>query len=163
MNLLTTVLAALVGAAAFEFMKVPAGALIGAMVAVAALNLSGTQVPDHPAGARVIAFAAIGWLIGQGFDPDTLSLIRSNLGVVAASVACLLVGGALVAVVLVRSGITDPVTAFLATSPGGLSQMAALSAAVGANAPLVSILHLARVVTVVLVSPWVARTLPPSP
>ncbi|WP_052668774.1 AbrB family transcriptional regulator [Nitriliruptor alkaliphilus] len=160
MTLLTTVAAAVAGAALFEAARVPAGALVGAMVAVAVVNLAGTATSELPSWARFAAFAAIGWAIGHGLDRTAVRAVRDHVGVIVATVLVLLVVGAVIAVVLVRLSLTDPATAFLATSPGGLSQMTALSVAAGADATLVTTLHLVRVVVVVAVTPWIVRLLP---
>ncbi|MDQ3659701.1 MAG: AbrB family transcriptional regulator [Actinomycetota bacterium] len=51
----------------------------------------------------------------------------------------------------------DPVTAVLATSPGGLLQMGALTSEVEANAGLVVGFHLLRIVSVLLSAPIISR------
>lgn len=160
MNLVTTIVAALVGAALFEALRVPAGALIGAMVAVAILNFLPAGSTDLPRPLQFLSLAAIGWLIGQGIDADTMRTLASRAGVIGIAVALLLLFGGAVAFVLARMDLLDPATAFLATSPGGLSQMSALSAAVGADAALVATLHIVRVVAVILLSPIVVKLLP---
>ncbi|MFA9432506.1 AbrB family transcriptional regulator [Egicoccus sp. AB-alg2] len=161
MHLLTTILAAVAGAAAFEALKVPAGALVGSMAAVAVVNLTGFEVAHLPGWARFAAFTAIGWIIGQGLDRQVLASLGERVGVIVACVVALLAVGGLLTWLLVHFGIVDPATAFLATSPGGLSQMAALSAAVDADAALVTTLHVVRVVVVVVAAPWVVRLLQP--
>lgn len=160
MPLLTTITAALAGAALFELLRVPAGALIGAMVAVTLLNLAPTAVSELPSPARFLTFAAVGWLIGQGITGDVLHSLVSNIHLIWITVVLLLVFGGLLAFVLVRLGLLDPATAFLATSPGGLAQMSALSAAVDADASVVATLHILRVVSVIAIAPLVLRFLP---
>lgn len=157
MPLVQTVLAALVGAAAFEALKVPAGALIGALVATAALNLitDGAAV-ELPSSLRFAAFALLGWAVGQGVTTETVRTVRVSLVPIVLTVALLLFG-ALLAVLLTRFGVFDGTTAFLAASPGALSQMSALGQGLGADATLVATVHTVRVVTLVLVSPIVAR------
>lgn len=158
MPLLPTVFAALAGAAAFEAMKVPAGALIGSLVAVAAVNLvSEAGAVELPGVLRFGAFALLGWAIGQGVTNETVRALRDSLVPMTVIVIALVVFGALLAVVLTRAGVLDGTTAFLAASPGALSQMSALGTALDANASLVAAVHTLRVVTIVLVSPFVAR------
>lgn len=158
MPIVTTVLAALAGAAVFEALKVPAGSLLGALVAVAALNLAGSDsVAELPGAARFVAFAALGWAIGQGVTRETLSEVRESFVPLVIIVLALLVFGAVVAWLLTRAGILDGTTAFLAASPGALSQMSALGTALDANATLVATAHTMRVLMIVLVSPIVAR------
>jgi membrane AbrB-like protein len=73
-------------------------------------------------------------------------------------VAGLMVASVVLAFVLHRSGV-DPVTAFLAASPGGLSQMVAISTDLGANVVVVSIVHLIRIIAVLVTAPLIARLL----
>lgn len=160
MHVVVTVVAALAGAALLELLRVPAGALIGGMLGVTAVNLSPIAVATLPRPVQFLAFAGIGWLVGQGITREILQQIARHIGFISVTVVTLLAVGAIIAVVLVRLDVLDPATAFLATSPGGLSQMVALSAAVGANAPMVVTVHVARLVTVLLLSPLVLRLLP---
>lgn len=165
MNLVTTAISALVGAALFELLRVPAGALIGATVAVSLLsltNLGSISIAVLPASAQFLSFAALGWLIGQGITREVLRSLASRAVVILVVVAALLILGGGIAVVLVRLGLLDPATAFLATSPGALSQMTALSAAVGADAAVVATLHTVRVVAVILIAPLVLKLIPGS-
>lgn len=158
MEMVRTVSVVVVGAALLDRLGVPAGALIGGMLAVALVQLLGPGASGVPGIVRFAAFAVIGWDLGSGFGPDTVRLLRSAAVPVVAVVVGLLVAAAGVTYVLVRFGF-DPVTAFLSASPGGISQMAALSSELGANGVLVATVHLARVVAVILISPLVARAL----
>lgn len=160
-TLVATMAAALATAALFEALRVPAGALIGAMVAVAALRLGGLGVGELPDAARFAGFAAIGWLIGQGVTRDVVATLWAAVVPVTASVAAIIVFGALVGWTLVRTGVLDPATAYLATSPGALTQMAAIGLDVGANTPIVVTVHVLRLVTLMLLAPVVVRWLPP--
>ena len=70
----------------------------------------------------------------------------------------LLLAGGVIMVVLRASGL-DPATALLAASPGGISQMGAISAAVGANSAVVITAHLVRIIAVVVTAPLMVRFL----
>lgn len=158
MATLLTMVAALALAAGLQWLRVPAGALIGAMVAVGALSAAGVEPVRVPEPVRFLAFVVIGWLIGQQFGRDTVAVLRGALLPVLITVVVLLGTGALVALVLRALGV-DPTTAFLAASPGAISQMAAFSTDVGADGPLVTTVHLARVVAVILVAPLAVKLL----
>jgi membrane AbrB-like protein len=153
-----SLVAALLGAWILDRLEVPAGALIGAMLAGAAVNLSGFESRALPDWARFTAFAAIGWLLGQQFTRETISTLREAVVPVVIVVVSLLLAGGLVALLLRGFGLDVP-TAFLAASPGGISQMAALAADAGANAPLVVAAHLVRVISVVITAPFIVRFL----
>ncbi len=158
MVLVRSLLAALFGAWVLERLEVPAGALIGAMLAATALNLSGWEAPPLPDWVRFGAFAAIGWLLGQQVTRDTLTSLRSAIVPIAVVVVSLLAAGGLVALALRLLGL-DVGTAFLAASPGGISHMAALAADSGANATVVVTAHLVRVIAVVATAPFMLRWL----
>jgi len=157
MNIAVTAVAALAGGALFERLNVPAGALVGSMVAVAAISVWGAEIRQLPGSVEFLAFVALGWAIGDGVTRRTLSeLWSSALPLVFIVVALLAIGGILAALA-VAFGWMDSTTAFLAASPGALSQMSALAAALDANAPLVAAVHTVRVVAIVLLAPIVAR------
>lgn len=158
MDLARTLLAALVGGFVFDRLRIPAGALIGSMVAVAAVNLAGSETVGAGPVLRFVAFAILGWEIGSQVTRETMTAVRTAIVPVLVVVVGLLAAGALFGWVLHRAGL-DPVTAFLASSPGALSQMVALSTAFGANAVLVSVVHLIRILVVILAAPVVARLL----
>lgn len=158
MIVVRSLVAALAGSWLLERLEVPAGALIGAMVAGAAINLSGIESKPLPEWARFGAFAAIGWLLGQQFDRDTIATLTSAALPIAIVVVSLLLAGWVVSLGLHRMGL-DPATSFLAASPGGVSQMAALAADAGANGPLVVTIHLIRVISVILTAPFLVRWL----
>jgi uncharacterized protein len=147
-----------VGAAfLLDWFNFPAGALIGAMVAIAGMKLSGAAVPDMPGILRFAALAIIGWDLGARFNKELLGAVTNNIVPLALVVVAFLVMGWLLAWTLWRLGLMDPATAVLATSPGGLVQMGALTAEMEANAALVVGFHLLRIVSVLLSAPLVSR------
>lgn len=156
MELVRSLIAAAAVGLLFDRVGAPAGALIGAMVGVAAVNLIGFETVGAGNVLRFAAFVAIGWELGSQVTSDTLQTVRrAAIPILIVVVGLLLASGAL-ALVLRLAGV-DTITAFLAASPGGLSQMVALSADFGANAVVVSIVHLIRIITVILTAPIIAR------
>ena len=158
MDLTRTLLAAVVVGFVFDRLGVPAGALIGAMLGVAAVNLSGAAAVGPGPTLRFVAFVVIGWELGSQVTQSTLEEVRAAAAPITVVVIGLLVAAGLLGIVLHRAGL-DPVTAFLASSPGGITQMAALSTELDGNGVVVSVVHLIRVLAVVLSAPIVARLL----
>lgn len=152
-----TAIVALAGAGLLHRLGVPAGALLGAMLGVAAMNLAGREAAALPGGLQFLAFAALGWSVGVGVTRETIATVQSSLLPLTVVVASLLVFGCAVAFLVAAAGWTDGTTAYLATSPGALSQMSALADALNANAPLVAAVHTIRVFAVIVLSPIVAR------
>jgi membrane AbrB-like protein len=99
----------------------------------------------------------IGWDLGTKFSKDLLSAVTKNLLPLVLVVAAFLVMGWVLAWILWKLGLMDPVTAILATSPGGLVQMGALTSEMEANAALVVGVHLLRIVSVLFSAPLVSR------
>jgi membrane AbrB-like protein len=161
MSLLLTLGAAIAGGSALHLLRVPAGAMIGAMIGVALVNImSSTPVTPLPGPGRLIAYGAIGWMLGQDIGRGALATLSRVAWPVALVVVLIVVAGGLLGLVLHTVAGLDPATAYLATSPGGISQMAILASDSGANASLVAAVHLARVVTVVLLTPLIAQWIP---
>ncbi|MQA87176.1 MAG: hypothetical protein GEV03_21745 [Streptosporangiales bacterium] len=159
MHLFATVAAALAGGWIAERLKLPAGSLIGAMVAVAALRFTPINVVELPNGVRFVVFCFLGWTLGQGVTPDLLATIRRAAVPVLVCVGLFIIFGAVLAVGLWRFGGFDPATAMLATAPGGLAQIGALSVATNAQVPVVLAIHLLRVISVVVIAPVLLRYL----
>lgn len=117
---------ALAGAAAFVALGVPAGALVGSTVAVAAISLAGLK-PDVPTVLRNVAFATIGASLGAGVSPHILSdLARFPVSLAGLTVTLALVMVLSNAILMRRFGFrrTD---ALLATSPGAMSYSLSLA------------------------------------
>lgn len=157
MILVVSIAMAIGAALLLDWLNFPAGALIGAMVAIAGLKLSGNTVSDIPGALRFVALIVIGWDLGTKFNKQLVATVTNSLVPLVLVVAAFLIMGWVLAWVLWKLGLMDPATAILATSPGGLVQMGALTAEMEANTALVVGFHLLRIVTVLLSVPLVTR------
>jgi uncharacterized protein len=157
MTLAIAIVAAVSVSLVLDWLRFPAGGLIGAMVVVAGFKLSGTAVPGVPGIVRFVALLVIGWDLGSKFNKQLLATVGDNLVPLVSVVAAFLIVGWVLAGILWKAGLMDPVTAVLATSPGGLVQMGALTSEMEANAALVVGFHLLRIVSVLLSVPLVSR------
>jgi membrane AbrB-like protein len=157
MNLVVAIILAVGAAYLLDWLNFPAGALIGAMVAIAALKLWGVELPAVPGGIRFLALIVIGWDLGSKFNKELLAVVADNLLPLVGVVVAFLLVGWILAWTLWKAGLMDPATAVLATSPGGLVQMGALTSEIEANAALVVGFHLLRIVSVLLSVPLISR------
>ena len=137
-----------------QALRLPAGSLVGAMLATAGLSLHrGAKHGDGCLHPRLVMLAQIGVgaMVGLNFTPAT-----------AAGMAQLLWPALVITAVMVSSGLAlgkllslwtrwDTVTCYLASAPAGLTQMGILAEALHANIGIVSTLHVIRLVTVVTV------------
>lgn len=160
MKLLITLLAVLVGASLFERLQLPAGALLGGALGAGLVNtLAPGGVTNVSPPVRLVAFAILGWSIGSTISRESLSALRSHALLLGAAIVVLLAFSGLLAVMLTRFGGLDPMTSYLATSPGALSQMTVMAGDLGADPLIVISVHITRVMIVLLSAPIVTRLL----
>ncbi len=149
-SLATTLVAALGGAALATLLKLPAAPLLGAMIGVAVVKLSSGLTFEIPNAGRWVVYCAVGWLLGQTVTKDALLVLRANVVPVLVCVVLFLVFGLALAWALWRFTDLDAYTSLLATAPGGIAQMGALSAEAKVNAPLVLSVHVLRITSVIV-------------
>jgi uncharacterized protein len=149
-SLLLTAAAAVIGAAIATLLHLPAAPLLGAMVGVALVNIFTSLAFDIGSAGRWIVFAFVGWLLGIGVTTETLTQLKAAAVPIVVIVVAFLVFGLVAAWLLWRFTSFDSLTALLATAPGGIAQMGALSAGAGANVPIVLTVHVLRITSVLM-------------
>ncbi|HEX4179116.1 MAG TPA: AbrB family transcriptional regulator, partial [Rhizomicrobium sp.] len=157
-NLAAVLLLAALGQQAARLLRLRAWALLGPMLLLSALHAGGWLAIEIPRWLLAAAYALLGWHIGLGFRRDALLHAGRALPVVAGAALCLIVFCALLAWCLVRLAHVDALTAYLATSPGGLDSVAIIAASTpGVNLPFVLALQSTRLLFVIGFSPLIAR------
>lgn len=159
MSPLITLASALLGGWLFDRLGLPAGAMIGAMVGVAAVRLAGAAVTEPDSVARFLAYVAIGWVLSAGIDQSMVATLRASLPAIGIIVVGLVIVSTVIAFGLWATGLLDPMTALLASAPGGIAHMGILGTEYGANVGLITTVHLLRIGTVLIVAPVLARYL----
>jgi membrane AbrB-like protein len=156
MHILITFLIAFAGGAVLVKLKVPAGAMIGAMVAVAVFNIISGGA-EFPAQIKIFVQTISGLFIGCKIIKSELGSLRRTIKPAAINVIvilgyCLFMGVALYL-------LTDYsfATCAFSTAPGSMVDMAIISMDMGADASVVSVFQLLRLVSIVGVFPWVVR------
>jgi uncharacterized protein len=152
-----TVLVAVLGAWAGTRLRLPAGALLGPLILGVALAELGVVHLAWPPGVPQAAYLVLGLWVGLLFDGASVkragrlfpSVFASALGLV---LACAVLGWALAAL----TGI-DGMTAYLATTPGGIESVAIVALGTGADAPLVLAVQMLRLLAVVFVGSLLGR------
>jgi uncharacterized protein len=143
--------AAAVGLTA-EALNVPAGALLGALAGAFVVNVAWPG-PRLARTFRTAGKALSGAVIGLSFSPAMLALAAGLAPIVVLGVGALIATGLGMSLVLHRRFGWDLPTALYACTPGGLSELAATSEDVGANAQIVVAVHTVRVVAIVVIGP----------
>jgi len=155
-KLLGTLLVAFIGGWAGIRFRVPAGAMIGSLVAVAIYNYF-SQMGYMPANLKIIGQIIIGGTIGMNFNKSSLAEMKQVFLPAIASVFILLTVGMIAGYVLHKVTGIDLVTALLGTSPGGLTDMSILAASYEADTITVSSIHLIRIFSVIFLMPIIVR------
>ncbi len=138
-------------------LRVPAGAFLVPFALASLLNSSGTVTIALPQWLLAAAFTLLGWNIGLGFTRTILSHARRALLPTVASIVALIGFSGLLAGLLILLLGVDPLTAYLATSPGGLDSIAVIAASAQVDVAFVMTLQTARLILVTLIGPWLAR------
>ena len=138
-------------------LRLPAGALIGPMVLGAALHATGLATMALPAPLLDLAYAGIGWYVGLRFTRETLGVtLRALPGVLVATFAVILLCGGW-AWALTHILAIDFLTAFLATSPGGLDSVAIIAVGTHADVSFVLAVQTLRLFVVLVTGPLLAK------
>ncbi len=156
---LTAVGIAVAGALLAKVARAPAGTLVGPLLLGAAASVTGVVSIAVPPPVADVAFALVGATVGLRFDRESLhhagrlapAMAGGVIGVIAASAAI----GALLLGVLA----TDPLSAYLATTPGGISGVLAAAFDSDADLTIVVAVQTLRLVLLALVAPFAARFL----
>lgn len=163
-SVLTTIAVAVVGAAVALRLKIPAGAQIGPMVLGSVLHATGLARIDLPAPLLEAAYAVIGWYVGLRFTRETvIETLHALPGILAATLGVIALCGVW-ALGLTHLLPIDFLTAFLATSPGGLDSVAIIAVGSSADVSFVLAVQTLRLFVVLVTGPilarWIARATP---
>ncbi|WP_258305771.1 AbrB family transcriptional regulator [Chromohalobacter israelensis] len=154
---LAITLAVVVGGVWLCDRRFPAGALLGPMVIGSVLHLGGWGSLTIPTPLLLLAYGCIGVYVGLRFDRAALTTVARSLGKMVIASMLLIGLCALSALLMVGLMDTQFITAYLATSPGGLDSMTIIAIDTHADVGLVVALQTLRLFTVVLVGPAMAR------
>jgi membrane AbrB-like protein len=103
------------------------------------------------------AYALLGWNIGLGFTKPVLLHAMRGLPQILLSVAVLMGFCGALAFLLTRLLDIDPLSAYLATSPGGMDSIAIIAASTKVDLSFVMALQTMRFLLVLLLGPMIAR------
>lgn len=156
-DLVATLGLAVGGALAGRLLRLPAGAMLVPMLAGAGLQGFGWLTIDLPPWLMGPSYAVVGWSIGLGFTRGTVLRAVRALPRIVASILVLVAFCGGLAVLLTRLFGIDPLTAYLATSPGGMDSVAILAAASPVDMPFVMAVQAMRFLAVLAAGPSLAR------
>jgi hypothetical protein len=157
-DLLVTAGLAAAGWAAARAAGLTAASLMGPLLLTGAVTLVATgHAPSVPPLLREVAFALVGLDVGLRFTRATLAHVRQLLGALLLGVAGILGLSLLIAVGLDAATSLSLLDAYLATTPGGLTVVAATAYGAGANIAIVVGLQSVRTILMVILAPATVR------
>ena len=159
LGLVQTLLLVTLGSWLGERSKIPAGSLLLPLAVGAVLHATGIAQFALPIWLLAPAYAVLGWRIGLAFTRDILVHAARALPRIVGCILVLLVFCGILAVILNRLVGVDPLSAYLATSPGGMDSIAIISASANVDLPFVMTLQTVRFVMVLIIGPSLARFL----
>lgn len=134
--------------------------LLGPMLVSAVIAVSGwlgpVQVPPIVVAA---CFIMLGLQVGLRFTRASLRMIARMLPAAASLILLVVIGSALLGWLLAGATGISPLTAYLATTPGGLPAVLAIAADSRADATYVFAVQLARLLLVLMIAPLLSRVI----
>jgi len=138
----------------------PATALLGPLAVAVVLSASGVLGDvSVPTALENLGYALIGVRVGLRFTRASLRSIARLLPLACGLIVAVIVACGLLGLLLTRFTGVDPLTAYLATTPGGLFAVLATAADSGADVTYVLAVQVIRVVVMLVMAPLLGRVL----
>ena len=145
----------------FRFFRVPASAMIGAMVSAGFIAVKGWGLPDVPLGANLVLQVTLGLFIGVRVTREARSEFRKSAPVALLAGVWWLLLPLLLGWLMTKWFGLDLPTSLLGTVPGGIAEMSLLALTLNANAALVALMQFFRLAAVLVgmpfLSAWISR------
>jgi hypothetical protein len=123
----------------------------------ATLHGAGLMQVELPHWLLALSYALLGWMIGLNFSREILvHALRTLPQVLLAIIALIIFCGGL-ALILVKALGIDPLTAYLATSPGGADSVAIIAASAKVDLSFVMALQTFRFLVILAIGPTISR------
>lgn len=155
-QLLWTLFFGLLGGWVGYRLRLPAGALIGAIASVALFNLV-TESAYFPLEVKILSQALSGAYIGAGVTRSDVLELKTIVRPALILVVGMCLFNIAVSLFLARFTPIDLVTCLFATAPGGITDMSLIATDMGGNPATVASVQLLRIVTVIGVTPHMLR------
>jgi len=138
--------------------RLAAPSLLGPMILAAALAIALPAVAVHvPQAVLEGAFALVGLDVGLRFTGDVVQQLGRLMPVLGLCIALLLALSFVLALALTATTSVSLLDAYLATTPGGLTVVAATAYGTGANTALVSAIQMIRLIVMLAAAPVLVR------
>jgi membrane AbrB-like protein len=160
-SLVATLALATLGPLLAHKLQIRSGAFLVPLLVALFLNYMGWMVIELPPWLLVLSYAILGWSIGLRFTrPLLLHVTKAFPRVLACMLTLIAVCGVVAGVLVIAAGV-DPLTAYLATSPGGADSVAIIAASTRVDVPFVLAMQTTRLVAVIVLAPVITRYIAP--
>ncbi len=131
---------------------IPAGALLGSMMAVGTASLLGAK-PEIPESYNIIAQMVLGGFLGLTVTRDVLTDIKTHLFASLVVVVLLSVFGVITGYIVSRLTGIELYTSLFGSAPGGMHEIIALSQAYEVDHSAVAVIQTIRRILIVVIYP----------
>lgn len=140
-------------------MRIPAAPFLLPMVLGSFLQGEGYIHLELPPWLLATSYLLLGWTVGLRFTREILNHAMHALPQTFLAILAMIIFCAGLAWVVVRVTGVDPLTAYLATSPGGADTAAIIAASSQADMAFVMTLQLVRFLLIMMIGPLISRWL----
>jgi membrane AbrB-like protein len=139
--------------------RIRAGAVLLPLIVGGVLSNTGVMRIELPPWFLASSYALLGWAIGLRFTRESIGHCARALPRVLAAILLLIAACAVVGQLLAKAAGVDALTAYLATTPGGLDVAAIIATDSDVDVPFVLSMQFARILVVLATGPSLARFL----
>ena len=152
-----TLALAVLGPVIARWINIPAGAFLVPMIAGIVLTHFGLMSIELPTWLLAASYTLIGWNVGLRFTRPLLVHAARVLPQILACVFTMIVMCGGVAWLMVLAVGVDPLTAYLATSPGGSDSVAIIAASSNVDVSFVMAMQTVRMIAVLFIGPVLTK------
>ncbi|MGE5678461.1 MAG: AbrB family transcriptional regulator [Pseudomonadota bacterium] len=153
MYILFTLLIAVIGGTLALKIKLPAGAIVGSIIAVSVVNIV-MGLPEMPGVLKWFTQVIAGAFIGSGLTSKSVSEMKKLTLPAIILITTFMVINILLGFALYFTSPLDLCTSLFAVVPGGLSEMSVIADDMGADTAVVSVFQVARLTSTMCLFPF---------
>ena len=138
-------------------LKIPAGALIGALISIMVFKMFVDISFQMPRSFNFIVQVMLGVMVASTFEPAMLKTLKHIALPVLITTVVLVGAGIVLAIIFSKLALVDPGTAYISTSPGAMSVLIAMSLDSQSDPMVVTSFHFFRVLFILFTAPFVFK------
>lgn len=137
--------------------RIPSASFLLPMFVGAVLHNTGMLNIELPGWLLIIAFTIIGWSIGFRFNRAVFAYALRAMPKILGAIFFIIGCAGILAIILTVYFDIDPLTAYLATSPGGVDAVAIIATSSGGDMAFIMATQTLRLILVLLAGPYLAK------